>query len=229
LLAREAPQQAAASPGEVPSVAEVEPSTDGTGLRVSGLLATWHQDSEGEAFLPNAFDKAAPAALAAGIPVLYQHEKASVPLGYVTDLKVRHDGLWVSAILPKPSGGRALELYEAVKAGSIRAWSCGGYWLRKNIGGKVKLLCDRLVEASLAALPINAHAGFDSVASVVGVKSYGGRWLPTTAAYELKSIMGELGGLEYLAAGLTRERQQAADLEAVEVAVARARLGMRFH
>lgn len=130
------PRFSTAAPNEIPSVAEVQPSADGTGLQVSGMFATWDPDSEGESFLPNAFDTAAPAALAAGIPVLYQHEKASVPMGYVTDMQVRRDGLWGSAILPKPSGGRALELYEAVKAGSIRAWSVAAFGLESTSRGR---------------------------------------------------------------------------------------------
>jgi HK97 family phage prohead protease len=222
------PRFAITSPGEVPSVSEVHPSVDGTGLEVSGWFATWAKDSDGEAFLPTAFDTAAPAALAVGLPVLYAHAKNEVPVGFVKSMEVRPAGLWGSIILPAPlAGTKAAEIYEAVKAKILDKFSVGGFWLRKTIGGRIKLLCDRLVEVSLTATPTNLYARAASVSAVRGVKSVGGRWLPTAAAYELKSIMGELGGLEYLRDGLLAEQRQAQEMDDLSYLVARATLGLR--
>jgi HK97 family phage prohead protease len=163
----------------VPTVAEVHPSVDGTGLEVSGWFATWAEDSDGEAFLPTAFDTAAPAALAVGLPVLYAHAKNEVPVGFVKSMEVRPAGLWGSIILPAPlAGTKAAEIYAAVKAKVLDKFSVGGFWIRQNIGGKVKMLCDRLVEVSLTATPTNLYARAAGVTAVRGVKAVGGVWVP---------------------------------------------------
>jgi len=74
---------------------------------------------------------------------------------------------------------------------------------------------------------VNPHSGVMSVASVVGVKAIGNVWVPAPVAAEVKAIMGEASGLAYLRDGLAAERKQAQELEGLEVAVARARLGIR--
>src|ERR1700693_1989138 len=82
------------STATVPSVSEVPNSTDGTGIELRGLFASFDRDSSGEQFLPWAFDKAIAAALAVGLPVLYAHNKGEVPIGFVKSLEVRPDGLF---------------------------------------------------------------------------------------------------------------------------------------
>jgi HK97 family phage prohead protease len=166
-------------PFATPSVSEVHESADGTGLEVSGWFATFHMDSENEAFLPHAFDAAIPAAMAAGLPVLHHHVKTEAPIGFVKSIEVKPAGLWGTAILPKPAlGTKAFDLYEAVKSGLLHFWSVGGVWARKLIGGRVKLMCDRLIECSLTSCPANVNAQTAGVASVVGVKAIGGVWIP---------------------------------------------------
>lgn len=61
------------------------------------------------------------------------------------------------------------------------------------------------------------------MASVVGVNAVGGAWVPATVAADYKSLTDERTGLEWLAAGLTRER----DLDELSYAVARINLGIR--
>ncbi len=161
-----------------PTVSEVPASTDGTGLEVSGYMATWDEDSHGESFLPTAFDGAIRTALAGGLPVLYQHKKSEVPLGFVKSMEVRLGGLWGSVILPAPAAGtKAAEVYAAVKQGFLRYFSVGGFWTRFNVAGKVKLLCDRLVEVSLCSTPVNQHARFAGSTAVQGVKALGDEWV----------------------------------------------------
>jgi HK97 family phage prohead protease len=168
------------SPGELPTIEEVPASADGSGLELSGWFATWHEDSSGEAFLPNAFNAALATALARGLPVLYNHNKSEVPIGFVRTCEVRPGGLWGSVILPCPSPGtKAAEIYTAVKNRLVTYFSVGGFWSRSNIGGKVKLMCDRFVELSLCSTPVNQHAGLAGVAAIQGVKSLGDEWVPT--------------------------------------------------
>jgi HK97 family phage prohead protease len=166
------------TPYEIPSVTEVHESTDGTGLEISGLFATWHEDSANESFLPNAFDAAIPDFLKNPV-VLYMHQKTEAPIGFVKSIGVTARGLEGSIILPAPvAGTKAFAVYQAVKAGLVRAFSVGGLWERINIGGKTKLMCKRLLEISLAPQPTNLHALAGGVAAVQGVKSIGGQWRP---------------------------------------------------
>src|ERR1700730_1199584 len=149
----------AAEPFGMPSVAEVHESVDGTGLEVSGWFATFHEDSESEAFVPHAFAAAIPSALEAGLPVLLHHDKKEAPIGFVKTCEERPGGLWGSVILPKPTiGTKAFDVYEAVKAHLLRFFSVGGLWQRETIGGKVLLGCKRLLEISLTNCPSNIYA-----------------------------------------------------------------------
>lgn len=166
---------AAPSPGEnygIPRAFEVKPSVDGTGLELSGWFATWDVDSEDEAFIPQAFDKSLPAAMKLGVPVLYHHNKNEAPIGLVTSAEIRPEGLFGTVVLPKPEvSTKAFDIYAAVKSGKIPlAFSVGGLWQRLNIGGKVKLICERLLELSITPVATNGFAKPTAIASVVGVK-----------------------------------------------------------
>jgi len=161
----------------MPTVHEVASSADGTGLELSGYFATWDVDSDDEAFLPAAFNASLPAALTLGIPVLYNHLKNEAPIGFVKNAEIRPGGLWGSLILPKPVvGTKAFDIYSAIQTGSMGnlSFSVGGLWERLNIGGKVKLLCRRLMECSITSIPTNVFATATGVKSAVGVKSIGG-------------------------------------------------------
>jgi hypothetical protein len=134
-----------AEPFGMPSVAEVHESVDGSGLEVSGWFATWHEDSESEAFLPRAFQIAIVSAMAVGLSVLCHHKKSEAPIGFVTTCEERLGGLWGSVILPKPATGtKAYDIYESVKAHLLNFFSGGGLWSRTMVGGKVMLGCKRL-------------------------------------------------------------------------------------
>jgi HK97 family phage prohead protease len=181
------------SPARTPSVSEIPASTDGTGLEVSGWFATFDEDSHGEQFLPNAFDGAIRSALAGGLPVLYEHGKKDVPCGFVKSMEVKPGGLWGTVILPAPRPGtKAAEIYDAVKTNLLRYFSVGGFWTRLNVGGKVKLLCDRLVEVSLASRPVNARAHTAGISAVQGVKSLGGgEWVLASVNDRIARDLGE--------------------------------------
>jgi hypothetical protein len=89
-------------------------------------------------------------------------------------------------------GTKAFDIYHAVKAGLISTWSVGGIWDRVNIGGKIRLMCKRLLELSLTSQPTNQYAQADKVVTVHGVKSIGGVWMPDSrslwdaAVYDLR-------------------------------------------
>jgi hypothetical protein len=172
---------AAVAPGEIPTVSELHDSVDKTGLELSGLFATWDEDTASEAFLPHSFDAAIADFLKYNPVVLHHHEKSSPPIGFVRECRVTPRGLWGACILPAPTvGTKAYDIYHSIKAG---AWwptfSVGGIWERFNVGGKVKLMCKRLLELSLTSQPTNQFAQADTVTGVQGVKAIGGGvWVP---------------------------------------------------
>jgi HK97 family phage prohead protease len=195
----------AIAPGEIPTVKELHSAAGGEGLEVSGMAATWDEDTADEAFLPNAFDAAISNYLQYNPVVLHHHEKSSPPIGFCRECKVTPRGLWVACILPAPTvGTKAFDIYHAVKARLISTWSVGGLWDRVNIGGKVKLMCKRLLELSLTSQPTNQYAQADSVVAVHGVKSIGGVWMPDSrsrwdaaiAEHRLRDLDRDLGLLE---------------------------------
>jgi hypothetical protein len=132
--------------------------------------------------LPNAFNTSLPAALAVGMPVLYHHRKDEAPIGFVKAAEIKRDGLWGSIILPAPVvGTKAFDIYQSVKAKLIPfQFSVGGVWKRLNVGGRVRLLCERLLEVSLTPCATNQYAKPTGVSSVIGVKAMDGEWLPAS-------------------------------------------------
>jgi len=156
-----------AEPGELPNVTELHPSADGTGLEISGYFSTWDADSENEAFHPQAFTSAIPRFLANNPVVVWAHSRREPPLGYVKSLEVKPRGLYGTMVLPKPTADtKAYEVYCSIADGRWKpAFSVGGVWERFNVGGKVKLLCKRLLEISLAANPVNELAVSTGVAT----------------------------------------------------------------
>jgi HK97 family phage prohead protease len=168
----------AAAPGQVPSVKEVHQSVDGTGLEMTGYFATWDEDSMNEAFVPRAFDNAI-ADFMRNPVVLYHHKKDEAPIGFVKSCEVLPHGLYGSVILPKPAPGtKAWDIFNGVKDNLIRSFSVGGIWQRHEVGGRVKLFCERLLELSLTPVAINQYALSDGVAAVQGVKAFGTEWVP---------------------------------------------------
>jgi len=180
----------------IPTIKEVSGSVDGTGLELSGFFATWDVDSQDESFHPSAFNTSLPRALKLGIPVLYNHLKNEAPIGFVKSCEVQAGGLFGSIILPKPAlGTKAYDVYSAIQNGSMGnvSFSVGGLWRRFDVGGKVKLICERLLECSVTPLATNQFAVSTGVQAAVGVKSLGGGsgpdalWLPQTMSSKAKA------------------------------------------
>jgi HK97 family phage prohead protease len=158
---------------------------DGSGLEISGLFATWDEDTEGEAFLPTAFDSSLPVAMALGVPVLYHHAKDEAPIGFVKSCEVKPQGLFGSVVLPAPEvGTKAFDVYSAIKNKLPLAFSVGGVWERFKRGGKTKLLCRRLLEVSITPVATNAFAKLTKIASVQNVKAIGDSWEPVMGINE---------------------------------------------
>jgi hypothetical protein len=88
----------------VPSVNELHPAFDGEGLLLGGYAATWDLDKVDDKINPWALDQAVATYMATNPVLLFAHKLGLPPVGKVLKAQVhRAKGLWVEAILPKPS------------------------------------------------------------------------------------------------------------------------------
>ena len=130
--------------------------------------------------------------------------------------------------MPRPKDGTLAEIWEAAKNGLLKARSLGGRFYRNDRGSHQEIHDMTLDEISLCPVAIEGNSFATSV-KPQHVKCVAGGYVPVEHYAEYKAVTGEFAGWEYLATGLAAERQQTRDLEALQVAVARATLGIRSH
>jgi HK97 family phage prohead protease len=163
-------------------------------------------DREAENFAPGCLTRACKAFLEGSAPLCFHHKTADV-LGKVLEMnevpgvgirvKARVDG----AIKTHPTLGT---LYQQVKDGTLTGLSLGGFF--KRLGNKIVEVDP--TELSVTGVPTHTRPAF----AVVSGK-----------ALEYALVKHELEAQEWFRDQL---EQQARDLEALEVAVGRARLGI---
>lgn len=164
----------------------------GDGLWIEGWASDFEVDRQDEAFMPNAFSKAINQYLKN--PVLLYHHMADKAVGQVKDLKLAPDkGLYVKAWLDKPADGTEdANIYNKVKSGTIRAFSVGGVFRRKQTPMGPRIHEVDLREISITPLPVNPRSLF-----AVAGKAFGTE--PDLAAHldaltELVEAQDELAG-----------------------------------
>lgn len=175
----------------VPQVTEIAPAVNGEGLKLSGWFATWDQDSADEAFVRDAFDQSLPRYLSTNPIVLHMHNKSEPPVGRVISAHVdKSKGVYGTVLLPRPElGTKAMDIYNSVKNGLLKSFSVGGFWKRFQAAGSTKLICERLLEISLAGPNVNEYAVAEGdVEAVQGVKAIGGRWYTAAEIQTAKAL-----------------------------------------
>lgn len=135
-------------------------ASDPDKLVISGIASNYDLDREGERMSGRAFEASLGRYLRTNPILLYGH-RYSVPLGRVTAAYVGPDGLHVTAEIPKPEPGtEQANVWRLIKAGVLRAFSVGGYGVRKVINGVTTILEWDLREVSVAAVGVNPNALF---------------------------------------------------------------------
>lgn len=128
-------------------------------LVIEGYASDFEDDRQDEAFEPGAFDSAIKAFMEN--PALLYHHDFSKALGRVVDLRKDERGLYMKAVIDKPSAGSwAEDIYHKVKSGTIKGLSVGGRFFRKNIGGKQRIHKADLMEISVTPMPVNPRTLF---------------------------------------------------------------------
>lgn len=166
-------------------------SDDGK-LRVEGYAAGFDVDRQDEAFEKGAFEKGLQNFLKRGAPLLYHHHYDK-SLGVVEDAHVDSKGLFLKAVLDNPEPGTELaDVWNKVKSGSIKGFSVGGIFKRKQTPAGLRIHQADLVEVSITPVPVQP----DTLFAVAGKAfSEDGPSAAELAAFEtLSTMVDELEG-----------------------------------
>ena len=180
----------------VPDVRSLHPAHEGEAIILEGYAASVEQDRVDDVFTEKALRDALPTFMRNPV-VLWHHERGKPPIGKVLEARVDNKGLFVRALLPRPPAGSWSEpIWQAAKAGLLRAWSVGGRWFREAALGYRKITRADIHELSLAPVGVNAHTVAESVATTSHVKSMGGAWVPVErdpiTEYEVERLARDL-------------------------------------
>lgn len=161
-------------------------------LRVEGYAAGFDVDRQDEAFEKGAFEKGLQNFLKRGAPLLYHHHYDK-SLGVVEEARVDSKGLFLKARLDDPEPGTELaDVYNKVKSGSIKGFSVGGIFKRKQTPAGLRIHQADLVEVSITPVPVQP----DTLFAVAGKAfSEDGPTAQELAAFEaLATMVDELEG-----------------------------------
>lgn len=138
-------------------------------LRIEGYAAGFDVDRQDEAFIPGAFTKGLQNFLKRGAPLLYHHHYDKL-LGTVEDVYIDSKGLFLKACLDDPEPGTELaDVYNKVKSGSIKGFSVGGIFKRKQTPAGTRIYDADLVEVSITPVPVQRDTLFAVVGKAFGV------------------------------------------------------------
>lgn len=118
-------------------------------------------DRHGENFMEGAFSEGVKAFVNGNRALCYhhQHDKA---IGEVLALtEVSGKGAWLKARVDYQEPGSPLRwIYNAIKAGSIKGLSVGGFFRRKFTAAGQRIAAVDLTEVSVTPVPVHARTGF---------------------------------------------------------------------
>lgn len=145
---------------DFPSLDGKSMSSDSRGLCVEGYAAGFGLDREGEAFEPGAFERGLEKYLRTN-PILVYHHHYDQALGVVEDARVDSKGLFIRARLDEPEPGTPLaDVYRKVKSGTIKGFSVGGLFKRKQTPSGPRIYTADIVEISVTPLPMEPGSLF---------------------------------------------------------------------
>jgi HK97 family phage prohead protease len=121
-------------------------------------------DRHSENFTDGAFHAGIKSFLSGNNPLCFHHDKRKV-IGEVLALsEVPNEGLWLKARVDYQEPGSPLRwIYNAIKAGSMKGLSVGGFFRRKLTEKGLRITTADLTEISVVGVPAHAGAGFSIV------------------------------------------------------------------
>jgi HK97 family phage prohead protease len=147
--------------GREPTVLEEENGD----LIIEGWAASFDGlDRQGENFVPGAFERGVKAFLD-GQAALCFHHKHDMGIGTVLDLQPKPEGLWMKARVDyQPEQSPLRHIYNAVKKGSYKGLSVGGFFKRGWIAGKRMIADMDFTEISITPVAVHPKTKFAVVA-----------------------------------------------------------------
>lgn len=149
--------------------AVTELADDGA-LRIEGYAADFTKDRQDEAFIPGAFEAGLDKYLNDN-PILCYHHHYDQALGQVESAKLDGKGLYVKARLDAPEPGtEAADIFRKVKTGTIRGFSVGGMFHRKETPLGPRIHTADLAEISITPLPVGGANLFKLAGKAFGTE-----------------------------------------------------------
>lgn len=178
-------------------------------LEISGYCVVWNGlDAQGETFLRGALADAIPTFLERAGVLAWHHRPADFPLGRVLDMREDKIGVWFRAVLDRPDIGAPTRwLYDAVKRGTMRGVSIGGFFGDRITAGPFGSAIHRvlrLTEVSLTTRPMDDAPGVQNVEEVKAIM-HG----PQAVAVDLDQLVHDVRMLS-LEVGIETVRHQLA-------------------
>jgi HK97 family phage prohead protease len=139
--------------------AVVEAESDGR-LRVEGYAAGFDRDREGEAFMPQVFERGLAKYFQTN-PILCYHHHTDQALGVVEEARLDGKGLFVKAVLDNPEPGTQLaDVWNKVKSGTIKGFSVGGIFKRMMTPQGPRIHEADVAEISVTPVPMEPGSLF---------------------------------------------------------------------
>jgi len=136
-------------------------------LLVEGLAVVWDSiDYENEAFVRGSLRETIPTFLSGQAPLLWNHRADLGGIGRVLELEENAEGLRIKArVDAQPIGSALRHIYDAIKRGSHRGASIGGFFRRLG----QKIVSARLSEVSITAMAMDPRT-YVAATEVKGVR-----------------------------------------------------------
>jgi HK97 family phage prohead protease len=199
--------------GTAPTVVEEENGD----LIIEGWAASFEGlDRQGENFVPGAFQRGIKAFLD-GQSALCFHHQNDKGIGSVLDLQEKPEGLWMKARVDyQPESSPLRYIYNAVKKGSYKGLSVGGFFKRAIVKGRRMIADMDFTEISVTPVAMHRKTKFAVVAGKAltdGIEAE----TPVEPTEEGKAFEESLAGLGEALDAL-RARFETDDTPAVEAA-----------
>jgi len=194
-------------------------------LLIAGVAANTRVDRDDEAFLPGALDESLKAFIAEGGALIHHHAKSQV-LGRVLDAHSDDSGqVHVVARVDKQNAASPMYwTYCAIRKGSIRNFSFGGYMSRIRTAAGMRIRKMDVTELSTTSTPVGRGTSLSVVAEAKALRDDPLHALRLhAAAMRLESALDALNRPDYGCKALADARGDAA---ARALAVLRVRVAL---
>lgn len=129
-------------------------------LWIEGYASDFGVDRQEEAFEPGAFERGLKSFLERN-PIMLYHHQYDKALGQFVDARVDGNGLWVKGRVDAPAvGSWAEDVFNKIRKGTIKAFSVGGIFRRRQTPQGPRIYDVDLGEISVTPFPVNPRTTF---------------------------------------------------------------------